>query len=54
MAGGKYDTDLFERVTLTSERFQLDLPEAKVEIRLDPMKPRRLQGEIERLHGKGG
>jgi len=43
MAGGKYDIDLFERVTLTSERFRLDLAEAKVDIALDPMKPRRLK-----------
>jgi len=42
MAGGKYDIDLFERVTLNSERFRLDLADAKVEIALDPMKPRRL------------
>ncbi len=43
MAGGKYDIDLFERVTLTSERFQLDLAEAKVDITLDRLKPRRLK-----------
>ena len=42
MAGGKYDIDLFERVTLNGERFRLDLGDAKVEIALDPMRPRRL------------
>ena len=42
MAGGKYDIDLFERVTFNSKRFRLDLGDAKVEIALDPMKPRRL------------
>jgi superfamily II DNA or RNA helicase len=42
MAGGKYDIDLFERVTFNSERFLLDLGDTKVEIALDPMKPRRL------------
>jgi superfamily II DNA or RNA helicase len=42
MAGGKYDIDLFERVTFNNERFRLDLGDAKVEIALDPMKPRRL------------
>ena len=42
MAGGKYDIDLFEQVTLTSERFHLNLVEAAVEIVLDPLKPRRL------------
>jgi len=42
MAGGKYDIDLFEQVTLTSERFHLNLAEAAVEIALDPLKPRRL------------
>ena len=42
MTGGKYDIDLFEQVTLNSKRFRLDLGDAKVEIALDPMKPRRL------------
>jgi len=42
MAGGKYDIDLFEQVTLTSEQFHLDLAEAAVEIALDLLKPRRL------------
>jgi len=42
-AGGKYDIDLFERVTLNSKRFRLDLGDAKVEIALDPMKPKRLK-----------
>jgi superfamily II DNA or RNA helicase len=42
MAGGKYDIDLFEQVTLTNERFHLNLVEAAVEIVLDPLKPRRL------------
>ncbi len=42
MAGGKYDIDLFERVTFNSKRFRLDLGDAKVEIALDPMKPKRL------------
>ena len=42
MIGGKYDIDPFEQVTLNSERFRLDLGEAKVEIALDPMKPKRL------------
>ncbi len=42
MAGGKYDIDLFERVTFNNKRFLLDLADAKVEIALDPMKPRRL------------
>src|SRR5210317_1102544 len=42
MAGGKYDIDLFERVTFNSTRFRLDLGDAKVDIALDPMKPRRL------------
>ena len=42
MAGGKYEIDLFEQVTLTSERFHLNLTEASVEIALDPSKPRRL------------
>ena len=42
MAGGKYDIDLFERVTFNSKRFRLDLGDANVEIALDPMKPRRL------------
>jgi superfamily II DNA or RNA helicase len=41
-AGGKYDIDLFERVTLDSKRFRLNLGDAKVDIALDPMKPRRL------------
>ena len=41
-AGGKYDIDLFDQVTLTSERLRLDLGEATVEIALDPMRPRRL------------
>ncbi len=42
MAGGKYDIDLFERVTLNAKRFRLDLGDAKVKITLDPMKPKRL------------
>jgi len=42
MAGGKYDIDLFEQVTLNSKRFRMDLGDTKVEIALDPMKPRRL------------
>ncbi len=42
MAGGKYDIDLFEQVTLTNDRFHLNLVEAAVEIVLDPLKPRRL------------
>ena len=41
-AGGKYDIDLFERVTLNNKRFRLDLGDARVEIALDPMKPKRL------------
>ena len=41
-AGGKYDIDLFELVTFNAERFRLDLGDAKVEIALDPMKPKRL------------
>ena len=41
MAGGKYDIDLFGQVTLTSQRFYLDLAEAAVEITLDPMRPCR-------------
>lgn len=45
MAGGKYDIDLFEQVTLTSERFHLNLAEAAVRIALDPLKPRRLSIE---------
>jgi superfamily II DNA or RNA helicase len=43
MAGGKYDIDLFERVMFNSKLFRLDLGDAKVEIALDPMKPRRLK-----------
>ena len=42
-AGGKYDIDPFEHVTLTSERFCLDMGEATVEIALDPMQPKRLR-----------
>ncbi len=41
-AGGKYDIDLFELVTFNAERFRLDLGDARVEIALDPMKPKRL------------
>ena len=41
-AGGKYDIDLFDQVTLTSERLRLDLGEATVEIVLDPMRPKHL------------
>jgi superfamily II DNA or RNA helicase len=41
-AGGKYDIDLFEQVTLNSKRFRLNLGGAEVEIALDPMKPQRL------------
>ncbi len=41
-AGGKYDIDLFEQVTLNSKQFRLNLGGAKVEIALDPMKPQRL------------
>jgi superfamily II DNA or RNA helicase len=43
MAGGKYDIELFEQVTLSSQRFRLDLGDARVEITLDPMKPKRLK-----------
>ena len=43
MTGGKYDIDLFERVTFNSKRFRLDLGDTKVEIALDPMKPKRLK-----------
>jgi len=43
MAGGKYDIDLFGQVTLTSQRFHLDLAEVSVEITLDPMSPQRLK-----------
>jgi hypothetical protein len=42
MEGGKYDMDLFERVTFNNKQFRLDLGDAKVKIALDPMKPRRL------------
>ena len=41
-AGGKYDIDLFELVTFNAKRFRLDLGDARVEIALDPMKPKRL------------
>ncbi|MGD9288452.1 MAG: DEAD/DEAH box helicase [Desulfobacterales bacterium] len=43
MAGGKFDIDIFERVNLNNKRFRLDLDSARVEISLDPMKPRRLK-----------
>ena len=42
LAGGKYDVDPFEGVTFNNKRFRLDLGDAKVEIALDPMKPKRL------------
>ena len=42
MQGGKYDIDLFERVTFNHKQFRLDLGEAQVRIALDPMKPKRL------------
>jgi len=43
MMGGKFDIDVFEQVTLDNERFQLKLEDAIVDIRLDPMKPQRIQ-----------
>jgi hypothetical protein len=43
MAGGKFDIDVFEQVTLDNESFQLKLEDAIVDIRLDPMKHQRNQ-----------
>ena len=43
MAGGKFDFDIFERVNFNNKRFRLDIDSARVEIALDPMKPRRLK-----------
>ncbi|MBC2712293.1 MAG: DEAD/DEAH box helicase [Desulfosarcina sp.] len=48
LAGGKWDIDLFEQVTLNSQRFRLDLGDVRVEIALDPMKPRRLNIQCSR------
>jgi hypothetical protein len=42
-AGGKYDIELFEQAALSSKRFRLDLGDTRVEITLDPMKPKRLK-----------
>ena len=44
-AGGQYDIDITEQVSLDGERFRLKLPEAMVTISLDPMKNRRLSCE---------
>jgi len=41
--GGKYDIDIAGQVFLEKDRCLLDLPEAKVSIRLDPEKPRQLK-----------
>jgi superfamily II DNA or RNA helicase len=43
MAGGKYDIDPFEQVTLNNRRFRLNLEGARVDIVLDPAKPKRLK-----------
>lgn len=41
-AGGKYDIDLSDQVILERDLFQLNLGEAVVRIRLDPMKNKKL------------
>lgn len=43
MAGGKFEIDIFEQVTLDNDRFQLKLDEADVEMQIEPMKPQRIQ-----------
>lgn len=43
MAGGRYEIDLYAQVRFSLKRFRLDLGAAKVEIRLDPRQPQRLQ-----------
>ena len=43
MAGGQFDIDLFDQVTLTDERFCLRLEETTVELSLDPAKPKRIR-----------
>ncbi|MFH1487957.1 MAG: DEAD/DEAH box helicase [Pseudomonadota bacterium] len=46
--GGKYDIDISDQVILDREFFQLDLGEALVSIRLDPMKNKRLNVQCSR------
>jgi len=43
MAGGKFDIDVFEQVTLDDESFQLKLEGSIVDIRLDSLKHQRIQ-----------
>jgi len=43
MAGGKFDIDVFEQVTLDDESFQLKLEGSIVDIRLDSLKHLRIQ-----------
>ena len=43
MAGGKFDIDVFEQVTLDDESFQLKLEGSIVDVRLDSLKHQRIQ-----------
>ncbi len=43
MAGGKFDIDVFEQVTLDDESFQLKLEGSIIDIRLDSLKHQRIQ-----------